>query len=192
MSSRKNLDKATVVLAAAELLKHAGAEGLNLARLAESLGIQTPSLYNHIGGLGGLQRELNLLSLRVLTARLTSAALGVSGAQAVRQIAQAYRAYIKENTGLYLMGVRSSALLPAPDLELEQVQAHLLQVTLAALSAFGLLEVDALHYVRGLRALVHGFALLEAAGGFGLPYDCDESFSRLLEIYIESMQGQRK
>ena len=39
MSSRKNLDKATVVLAAAELLKHAGAEGLNLARLAESLGV---------------------------------------------------------------------------------------------------------------------------------------------------------
>ena len=192
MSSRKNLDKATVVQAAAQLLKQEGAEGLNMARLAESLGVQTPSLYNHIGGLGSLQRELNLLSLRDLTERLTSAALGVSGAQAVRQLAQAYRAYIKENTGLYLMGVRSSALLPAPDPELEQTQARLLQVTFAALSAFELDETDALHAVRGLRALVHGFALLEAAGGFGLPYDCDESFNRLLEIYIVSMQGQRE
>ena len=188
MSPRKNLDKQTVIQAAADLLKREGADGLSLARLAEKLGVQTPSLYNHIGGLNDLQRELNLLSLRELTGRLTGATLGVSGAQAVRQSAQAYRAYIKENTGLYLMGVRSSALLAAPDRELEQAQAGLLQVSLAALSAFGLAEADALHTVRGLRALVHGFALLEAAGGFGLPIDCDESFSRLLEITIASLQ----
>ena len=110
---------------------------------------------------------------------------------AVRRTAQAYRAYIKENTGLYLLGVRSSALLEAPDPELEQAQAQMVQISQATLSAFDLSNDDGLHMVRGLRALVHGFALLEAAGGFGLPYDCDESFSRLLEVFIEGMRIKR-
>ena len=185
---RKNLDKQTVIQAAADLLKREGAPALSLARLAETLGIQTPSLYNHIGGLSDLQRELNLLSLRELTRRLSAAALGVAGPEAVRGMAQAYRAYIKENPGLYLMGVRSSALLEASDPELDQAQAELLRVTLAAMAGFGLPQADALHMVRGLRAQVHGFALLEAAGGFGLPIDCDESFRRMLDIYMEGMQ----
>ena len=53
---------------------------------------------------------------------------------------------------------------------------------------FGLKEQDALHAVRGLRSVIHGFAALEVAGGFGLPLDCDESFQRLLQIYIRGLQ----
>ena len=189
MSPRKHLDRPTVVRAAADLLNREGAEALTLAHLAETLGIQTPSLYNHIDGLGGLQRDLNLLSIRELTECLTNAALGYSGPEAVRRTGQAYRTYIKQNTGLYLLGLRSSANLNPPDPELEQTQARMLQVSLAVLASFGLENQDALHMVRGLRALVHGFALLEVAGGFGLPLDCDESFQRLLEIFISANNG---
>jgi hypothetical protein len=51
------------------------------------------------------------------------------------------------------------------------------------LESFALQGEDALHATRGLRSLVHGFATLEAAGGFGLPLDCDESFRRLVEMF---------
>ncbi len=38
--------------------------------------------------------------------------------------------------------------------------------------------------VRGLRSLVHGFATLELAGGFGLPLEMDESFHYLIQTLI--------
>jgi hypothetical protein len=35
--------------------------------------------------------------------------------------------------------------------------------------------------------MVHGFATLEVAGGFGLPLDLDESFNQLVEVFIRGM-----
>src|SRR6266705_1677878 len=49
--------------------------------------------------------------------------------------------------------------------------ADALGIVLQALAAYQLPEDAAIHVVRGLRSLVHGFATLEVAGGFGLPLD---------------------
>ena len=54
MPGKVRLDTEKVVLAAAELVNQQGAEALTIGRLAEKLGIQPPSLYNHIDGLPGL------------------------------------------------------------------------------------------------------------------------------------------
>jgi len=35
-------------------------------------------------------------------------------------------------------------------------------------------------FARAFRSAVHGFVLLEAAGGFGIPVDLDDSFDRLV------------
>lgn len=56
------------------------------------------------------------------------------------------------------------------------------------LAAFELGETGALHALRGLRSLIHGFASLGAAGGFGLPVDCDESFRRMVEMFINALE----
>jgi len=45
----------------------------------------------------------------------------------------------------------------------------------------------AIHAVRGLRSIAHGFATLELAGGFGMPLDCEESFLRLLRAYVTGL-----
>lgn len=45
-----------------------------------------------------------------------------------------------------------------------------------------------IHAVRGLRSIVHGFATLEAGGGFGMPLDRDESFLRLLRAYLAGLR----
>jgi AcrR family transcriptional regulator len=185
---RRRLDKSAVVRAAADLVNAFGWEALSLGKLAGALGVQPPSLYNHIDSLAGLARELTLLSTRELGERLADAAIGQSGPEAVSSLARAYRQYIKENPGVYLMGVRSAAFQNPPDADLQAAQSRVLGVTLAAMAAFGLSEPDALHAIRGLRSLVHGFATLEIAGGFGLPLDCDESFRRLLEIFIRDVQ----
>ncbi len=54
----------------------------------------------------------------------------------------------------------------------------------AVLEAYDLRDEAALHAIRGLRSLLHGFVSLELAGGFGLPLDIDESFVRLVRIFI--------
>ena len=82
VSRRVKLDTAAVVHAAAELVNAEGLEALSLGRLAGKLGVQTPSLYNHIDGLPGLHRELALLSTRQLGERLGNAAIGKSASKA--------------------------------------------------------------------------------------------------------------
>ncbi len=187
MSPRKRIDKETVIRAAAALLEEGGTDGLSLTRLAEKLGIQTPSLYNHIDGLAGLQRELALLSARNLAERMEQAAVGRSGSQAILAIAQAYREYIKSAPALYQFNLRAPGNRPRKDPELEAAEERSVRIALAVVESFGLRGDDAIHAVRGLRSLIHGFASLEVAGGFGMPLDCDESFRRLLEIFIRGL-----
>jgi AcrR family transcriptional regulator len=49
-----------------------------------------------------------------------------------------------------------------------------------ALTAVRLEGDDAVHAIRALRSAVHGFAALEAAGGFALDVDRDASFGYLI------------
>ena len=59
---------------------------------------------------------------------------------------------------------------------------------LKVLAPYGLHDDDALHAVRGIRSLLHGFTMLEIVGGFGLPLELDESFRRLVEMFIEELE----
>jgi AcrR family transcriptional regulator len=182
-SRKLRLDTNTVVHTAVELIEAEGLEALSLGRLAKQLDVQTPSLYNHVDGLPGLYRELALLSTRDLGEQMGNAAIGKSGSDAVLAVAEAYRAYVKDHYGLYLTGVRSSGQHTPIDVELQAAQERVVHIALAVIGSFGLQGDDALHAVRGLRSIVHGFATLEVAGGFGLPLDCDESFRRLVKAF---------
>jgi len=179
-----------VVQAAADLLNADGPEALSLGRLAKELGIRTPSLYNHVDGLPGLMRELSILNARNLAERFSEAAIGQSGPGAVRAVMGAMRAYIKEYPSLYLSTVRASGTQPEGSPELEQEETRSVKVGMAVLASFGLEGDEAVHALRGMRSLVHGFATLEISGGFGIPLDLDESFSRLVDVFITGLAGQ--
>ena len=58
---------------------------------------------------------------------------------------------------------------------------------LAVLSGYGVTEDDALHATRGLRAVIHGFVSLDAAGGFRLKLDLEELFRRLLAAFARDL-----
>ncbi len=184
---RAGLDKETVVEAAAAILNTEGVEALTLNRLAQELGVKTPSLYNHIDGLPGLYRELAVWNARMLGERFTQAAIGKSGPAALIAVAKAYRAHIKESPGVYLASLRSSGAQQPVDAELSAAEEQSLQVAVAVVASFSLTGEEALHAVRGLRSLVHGFATLEIAGGFGLPLSLDESFDRLLQMFVRAL-----
>lgn len=188
MPPRARLDRAAVVEAAAALADDKGLENLSLTRLAERLGIRTPSLYNHVSGLEGLRRELALLGARELGRRLGRAAIGKTKDEAVFALAGTYRSFVGERPGLYAATVRSSWLREPEDPELRAAEEEAVGIVLAVLASYGLEGEDALHAVRGLRSAVHGFATLEAAGGFGLGLDTDESFRRLLRAFVDGLR----
>ena len=180
MPSKKRLTRSDVIEAAVEILNAEGSNSLTLNRLADELGIRTPSLYNHVEGLPGLHRELAVLNAKQLADRLSEAAIGKGGPELFMDVAQAFRSYVKENPGLYMATLRASGAQEKPDPNLTREEERTLKVALAVMSSLGLRGDAAIHAVRAFRSMVHGFATLEVAGGFGLPQDCDESFRRLV------------
>lgn len=190
MSPRSNLTKQIVVQTAADLVNNEGQAALSLGRLAKELDIRTPSLYNHVGGLPGLMQDLSILNARNIADRLNEAAIGRSGKDLVQAMMQALRAYIKENPGLYLSTLQASGTQAQVNHELEQEETRTVKVGMAAMASFGLEGGNAVHALRGLRSLVHGFASLEISGGFGIPLGLDESFTRLVDLFITGLEQQ--
>lgn len=187
MASHVGLSKTSVVEAAADLADTAGLANLSLAALAERLGVRTPTLYHYVAGLPGLRRAVALLSLREQAALLGQSVMGRAGADALQAMARAFREYILARPGRYTASVRAAE--DPSDTELVAAQSTVVEIALCALAGYHLAPDDAIHAVRIFRAAVHGFATLEAAGGFGLPQAVDDTFARLIGAIILGIEG---
>ncbi len=172
---RAGLDTAAVVEAAARLADAEGLSAVTLARLARELGVRSPSLYTHIAGLDDLRRRIGTIGAIQLGEALSAAAAGRAQGDALAAVAHAYRRYAREHPGAY------AALQPAypPD---DEPRRRVVEVVLAVLRGYGLEGDDAVHATRSLRAALHGFCMLEAEGGFGIPLSVDQSFERLIAL----------
>ena len=186
MATRVGLDREMVVRTAAELADNRGLEEVSLATLAARLGVRSPTLYHYVDGLAGLRRELALLGTRELGQRLGRAVMGKAGDEAVRALASAYRVFVNEHPGLYAATVHAAE---PDDTALQGVQTEVVDIALRSLSAYHLSQEDAIHVVRMLRSLVHGFATLERSGGFGIPLDIDETFERLQYVFLQGLSA---
>lgn len=185
MATKAGLTRTAVLEAAAALADEHGLDALTLAALAARLGVTTPTLYHYFPGLPGLRRELALLGLRDLEVTLGRAVMGRAGADALRALADAYRAYVNEHPGLYAATVRA---VPE-DAELAAAQTRVVEIALRALDAYHLSPDDAIHAVRMLRSITHGFATIEVAGGFGIPLAVDETFRRLVGGILSTLDA---
>lgn len=185
MARSVGISREQVVAVAAELADAHGLDQLALAHVAAQLGVRLPSLYHHVDGLPGLRRELALLGLRELLQRLSRAAIGKAGDEAMMAIAQAYRRLVLDRPGLYAATVAAAA---PEDLLLQQASRAILDVLVAVLEPYRLDPETAVHAIRGLRTICHGFATLELAGGFGMPLDRDESFVRLVHTFVAGLR----
>lgn len=187
MSPRVGLTRAAVVQAAAALADEGVGDALSLARLAERLGVRTPSLYNHVGGVADLKRELALTGLRELGQSLASAAAGRAGEEGFFALAEAHRRFIMQRPGLYAATVTSPRLYAPDDPELREAEGAALEPVVAVLASLGVTGEDAIHAARGLRSVAHGFATLQQSGGFGMQIDPDESFRRLVHAVVNAL-----
>ena len=181
---RVGLTRAQLAERAAEIADDGGWDRLTLADVAASFGVRLPSLYKHVGSLAQLRRDVSVLGGRELLDAMTAAVIGRSGTPALRAMAQAYRDFAERCPGRYA----PSVVAPAPgDEDHEALARRTLDVLGAVLGDFGLAGDDAVHAIRGLRALLHGFVALEAAGGFAMPLDLDESYRRMVDGFAAGL-----
>jgi AcrR family transcriptional regulator len=186
---RAGLSTATVVGAAADLADAEGLDGLTLARLAGSVGVRTPSLYNHVASLDDVRRRVALVALVEIGDALRDATVGRAGDDALTAMAHAYRAYARAHPGRYAATQRAPA---AGDDEIAAAAARAVDVLLAVLRGYGLEGDDAIHAARAVRSALHGFVLLESGGGFGIPVALDESFDRMVAALGRGLSDSRR
>ncbi|WP_042408094.1 TetR/AcrR family transcriptional regulator [Streptacidiphilus carbonis] len=178
MPPRPGLNRLRITAEAAAVADENGLERLTLAAVAKRCGVSLPGLYKHVEGLDAVKRDLAVQAVRELTATMAMAAAGLAGRDALHAVADAYRAFAATRPGLAAAGVAA----PAPD-DTEHAEAGAAAVTVLAsvLKGYGIEGADAVDAVRALRAALHGFTSLEAAGGFGLAQSVDTSFARLVD-----------
>ena len=185
MAKSRRLNKQIVVETAVLLANSSGSwQTLTLTELATALDVRVPSLYNHVQGQEGLRRELALYGLKALLTAVRHAAIAKVGQEALVAIAHAYRAFAQANPGIYTLTLQAPA---SDDNELQQLSSELVALIALLLNSFSLTGDAALHAIRGLRSLLHGFVSLEMGGGFGLPLDLDESFRQMVMVYLQGL-----
>lgn len=184
--ARAGLDLQIILQTAADLADEKGMEHVTLANLAKKLNVRSPSLYNHVDGLGGLRKKLALYGIRRLNETLTRAAVGRSGGKAVHAIAASYIQFVREHPGVYDCLVR---MPDWKDEETRQAAGEIINLIVRLLHAYGLQGEPAVHAVRALHSLLHGFAALEQTGNFNIPIDPDVSLRLAIDAFLAGLQS---
>lgn len=175
---RAGLSPDAVVDAAVAVVDEIGPDALTLAAVANRAGVATPSLYKHVRNLAEVRQLVTVRVMEELTDRLREAALGRSRDDAVHALMRAYRAYVVAHPARYAAMDQQAG----PEPRVAAAADRLLGIILAVLRGYGLEGPGLVHAARCLRSSVHGFAVLEAAGGFGLPEDLEESYELLITM----------
>lgn len=172
---RAGLNSDAIVRCATTVINAHGTSALTLARVAEELGVSSPSLYKHVKGLDDLLERVATAVTAEMAARLGAAIRGKAGRDALIAIATAYRSFAGEHPGTYPLTQRHSR-----SDAWTAVATDALGSFIAVLSGYGIAQ-DNIDVIRFVRSSLHGFIDLERIGGFGLPSPTNDSFTLLVD-----------
>ena len=184
---RAGLTPASVTDAGAALADQTGLDQLSMGLLAERLGVKPPSLYKHVDSLAVLTHRIATLAMTELADAIRDATQGRAGSDALTATAQATRTFVKEHPGRYAAG--NAAHPTGPDDPLIPASNRLLESLSAVLRGYRLDPSQQIHALRTLRSMVHGFATLEANGGFQIDTDVDDSFRWMVNVIDHGLQA---
>ena len=186
---RVGLDARAVTYAGAELADEAGLDRLSMGLLAERLGVKPPSLYKHVDNIADLTHRIGVLAMGDLAEVIGDAIQGRAGSDALVAAAQAMRRFVIEHPGRYAAG--NAARPTGPDDPLIPAASRVLESLTAALRGYQLDPDQQIHALRMLRSMLHGFATLEASGGFMIDTEVDDSFSWMVSLIDQGLQPAR-
>ena len=184
---RARLTPASVTEAGADLVDEVGFDQLSMGLLAERLGVKTPSLYKHVTSQADLAHRIAVLSMDELADAIRDVTQGRAGRGALAAGAQAMRMWVREHPGRYAAG--NAARVSGPDDPLIPAVDRVLASWAAMLRGYQLDPGQEIHAMRMLRSILHGFASLEAGGGFQIAADVDESFTWIINFLDHGLQA---
>lgn len=184
---RVGLTPASVTEAAAALADEIGFDQLSMGVLAERLGVKAPSLYKHVTSQAELAHRIAVLAMIEVGDAIRDAIQGLAGSDAFAAGAQAMRAYVKQHPGRYAAG--NAARPTGPDDPLVAATERVLASWAAMLRGYQIEPSQEIHAMRMLRSIVHGFATLEAAGGFRISTDVDDSFTWIIDFIDHGLRS---
>jgi AcrR family transcriptional regulator len=185
---RAGLTGEDVVASAAGLADEMGYASVTMGVLADRLGVRPPSLYKHVGGLADVQHRIATLAMTELGEVIRDAVQGQAGLDALTALLRAVRSYVTAHAGRYLATI--GAEVHGPDDPLVMAGTRLLNSIAAVLRGYGIGDDEMAHAIRAIRAIMHGFATLEASGGFQWDADPDQSFEWLIRFVDRGLRGQ--
>ena len=185
---RAGLGPVSVTEAGAALIDEIGFENLSMGRVAERLGVKTPSLYKHVASQADLAHRIAILAMGELADAIRDATQGRSGKEALVAGAQAMRTYVLIHPGRYAAG--NAALVTGPDDPLVPAVGRVLASWTAMLHGYRLDPDQEIHALRMLRSILHGFATLEAIGSFQINTDVDDSFTWMLGFIDQGLKAK--
>jgi len=177
---RSGLAPASVTLAGAGLADELGFDQLGMGVVAQRLGVKTPSLYKHVNSLADLARRVAVLAATELGDAIRDATQGRSGSEALTAAAETMRTYATDHPGRY--AAINSAHPTGPDDPLVAARNRLLDSFAATLRGYRLDPSEKIHALRLVRSMLHGFVTLDAANGFRLETDVNDSFTWMTQF----------
>jgi hypothetical protein len=112
---------------------------------------------------------------------------GKSGRDALAARFGAIRGYATAHPGRYAAtsGVRATG----PDDPLRVAGARVVDSVAAALSDYGIGEVETVHAIRTIRSVIHGFVLLEQDEGLQYKEDTGDTLNWMIEFFDRGLRA---
>lgn len=183
--ARNGLDTNMIISRAAQLVNEVGLENITLKMLADDLGIKSPSLYNHIGGLEDLKMQLMIYGWKEMEQRIIQSVIGISGYDAIRAGCYAFYEYATENPGIFNAMLWYNKFL---NMDTMEATSGLFSVLFKVTSSLNISEENCNHIIRTLRGFLEGFSLLVNNKAFGNPISITESFELSMNVLIEGIK----
>jgi hypothetical protein len=116
--------------------------------------------------------------------RLSEAAMGRAGRQAIEAIVVAWVAFAAEHPGLYAASLQP----PGDDPELGEAIAATTRPLNLVFRSYGLDDETAGHWYRLIFSTVHGFAVLRADGLFTMLGDPDATVAHMVRVFAQQLE----
>ncbi|MEU5599163.1 WHG domain-containing protein [Streptomyces sp. NPDC020298] len=173
--------------AGADLADEIGFSELTMARLAERLGVRAPSLYKHIAGQDDLHRRIAALAFDEAGVAIGTAIQGRAGRDALAAAAGALRDFVLTHPGRYAATL--GVTLTGPDDPVALAAKRGIGPFGAVLRGYDIAPQEMTHALRAVRSVFHGFAHLQASGGFQWSADIGESFEYLIDLVDRGLRS---
>jgi AcrR family transcriptional regulator len=181
------LTQKDIVAAAIAVLHKDGQAALGVNRVARELGIQPPSMYNHVSGNDALYRLVALEGWRrFLDYARRDVAQATDSRSILRAAAFSYRDCAQQHPEL--LAIASSHAMSLDDTEFVVIFQEILDIYRTALAPMGLSPDQIVHAARMLNAAFFGFAQAEKARIFLMPQSLDDSYEWMVTTLIAALE----